>query len=234
MREHSWSDSLIATVVVMLVFVMDSTIAAETTRYPETVQALQQRYADEIIAHQKYGFYAQQAEKENYPNIAHLFRSLAASETVHAHNFRRLLSGLGHEAIPPEIPAFPATTTRQNIRHASTVEANEIDKEYPAILETIRPENHEAAIRNITYAWEAERQHRDLILKIRKVSRKWFGLLAGHIEGIPTRYYVCQICGSTLTELPAEQCPVCKHPASNYSEVPGFPGYPEEEDEYQD
>jgi rubrerythrin len=231
-RNRPESVSAILARLLFIAFITGNAIAAETSQYPETVRALQQRYADEVIAHQKYGFYAQQAEKENYPNIAHLFRSLAASEAVHARNFKRLLSELGHEAITPEIPALPATTTKQNIREASSVEANEIDREYPAILESIRAEHHEAAIRNITYAWEAERQHRDLILKIKKASRKWFGLLAGHIEGEPTRYYVCQICGSTLTELPARQCPICGHAAANYSEVPGFPGSPEEEEEY--
>lgn len=234
MKKSLWPNGAgaVAVRVLLLAFVTGNVIAAEITHYPETVKALQQRYADEIVAHQKYSMYAQQAEKENYPNIAHLFRSLAASEAVHARNFKRLLSGLKHEAITPEIPEFPATNTKQNIRDASSVEASEIDNEYPAILESIRSEDHKEAIQNITYAWEAERQHRDLILKIKKASKRFFGLLAGHIEGIPTRYYVCQICGSTLTELPAKQCPICGHAAAHYSEVPGFPGYPTEEEEY--
>jgi rubrerythrin len=234
MRRCIWKNSVSAVIaqVLLLAFITGNAIAAEITQYPATVKALQQRYADEVVAHQKYSMYAQQAEKEDYPNIAHLFRSLAASEAVHARNFKRLLTELGNEAITPETPEFHSTNTKQNIRDASSVEANEIDREYPAILESIKSENHEEAIQNITYAWEAERQHRDLILKIKKASRRFFGLLAGHIEGIPTRYHVCQICGSTLTELPPRQCPICGHSASSYTEVPGFPGVQEEEDEY--
>lgn len=229
MKVRYWPDRVSAIVLLLLVCIGGNTRADEAVSYPETVKALQERYADEIIAHQKYGHYAQQAEKENYPYTAHLFRSLAASEAVHARNFKRILAELGHKAIAPEIPEFPVTKTKQNIRHASSVEANEIDRKYPAILEAIRSENHEEAIRNITYAWEAERQHRELILKIKKASESWFGLLVGHIEGEPTRYYVCQICGSTLTEPPAKQCPICGHAVSHYTEVPGFPGYPDEE-----
>jgi rubrerythrin len=229
MKMHNWPDSVCAIAVLLLVCISGNTSAAEIVSYPETVKALQERYADEIIAHQKYGRYAQQAEKENYPYTAHLFRSLAASEAVHARNFKRILAELGHKAVAPEIPEFAVTKTKHNIRHASSVEANEIDRKYPDILETISAENHEEAIRNITYAWEAERQHRELILKIKKASESWFGLLVGHIEGDPTRYYVCQICGSTLTELPAKQCPICGHDTSHYSEVPGFPGFPEED-----
>jgi rubrerythrin len=226
------SVSAVVARTLLLAFITGNAIAAEITQYPAIVKALQQRYADEIIAHQKYSMYAQQAEKEDYSNIAHLFRSLAASEAVHARNFKRLILKLGHEPMVPTIPEFPVTTTKQNIRDASSVEANEIDREYPAILESIQSENHGEAIQNITYAWEAERQHRDLILKIKKASKRFFGLLAGHIEGIPARYHVCQICGSTLTELPPGQCPICGHTATRYTEVPGFPGYPEEEDEY--
>jgi predicted amidophosphoribosyltransferase len=43
---------------------------------------------------------------------------------------------------------------------------------------------------------------------------------------------VCQVCGSTLTEIPAS-CPICGEAGSHYVEVPGFPGprQPESEDE---
>ncbi len=197
--------------------------------YVKTITALQQRYMDEIIAHQKYGAYAKQAEKENYPNIAHLFRGLAASEVVHAGNFRKLLVDLCVKVKPPEKLEFNIATTKDNIQHATTVEAEEIDNEYPKILKAIDAEKHQQTILNITYAWKAEKQHRKLILKIKKASKRFFGLVAGRIEGEPNRYYVCNVCGSTLTALPTEHCPICNHSASEYHEVPGFPGIPEEE-----
>lgn len=199
--------------------------------YAKTIVALQQRYIDEVTAHGKYNAYAQRAEQEKYPNIAHLFRGLAASEEVHARNFKRLLSDLGVKAKSPEKFEFDIANTKDNIRHATTVEAEEIDKEYPQILKTIAAEKHEQAILFITYAWKSEAQHRKLILKIKKASRRYFGLLAGRIEGEPNRYYVCQVCGSTLTELPTEHCPICKHSSSEYKEVPGFPGISESQDE---
>lgn len=232
MRAFVCTNRVSFVVRILLIAFITGNAVAEIVQYPDTVAALQHRYSDEIIALKKYSLYAQQAEKENYPNIAHLFRSLAASELVHARNFKKLLSELGHEAITPVTPDVHAASTKKNIREASTVEANEIDKEYPAILESIRSENHKEAIRIISYAWEAERQHRDLILKIKKASRRLFGFLAEHIEGIPTRYHVCQICGSTLTEQPPEQCPICGQSSSNYIEVPGFPGVPQEDDEF--
>jgi rubrerythrin len=191
--------------------------------YPETVKALQERYADEVTAHQKYGAYAEHALEEDYPAIAHLFRALAASEAVHARNFRRILESLGQEALAPVVK-IEVSTTREHLRNAATVEADEIDTEYPKILEAIRGENHAEAIKYITYAWQAEQQHRDLILQIRKAASWFFGMLVSRIEGKPTRYYVCQVCGATTTELPEVQCPICDHPPAEYREVPGFSG----------
>ena len=196
---------------------------ADPNPYPQTLAALQERYADEVVAHRKYGAYAGHAENEGYPAIAHLFRALAASEAVHARNFARLIVELGAEPSVPPLK-FELSTTREHLKQAATVEAAEIDQEYPAILKKIEGENHREAVRFITYAWKAEQQHRDLILKIKKGASWFFGMLVSKIEGSPTRYYVCQICGSTVTELPGSQCPICDHPADEYREVPDFQG----------
>jgi rubrerythrin len=186
--------------------------------YPQTRAALQERYADEIVAHRTYGAYALHAESEGYPAIAHLFRTLAASEAIHAKNFAQLLHELGEKPRAPK-PAIQLSSTREHLKRAATVEAAEIDREYPAILERIKDEAHEQATVFITYAWKAEQQHRDLILKIKKGASWFFGKLVSKIEGNPTRYFVCQVCGSTVTELPGNQCPICDHPPEDYREV---------------
>jgi rubrerythrin len=196
----------------------------EQAQFQKTIEALQQRYADEIIAHLKYNTYVERAEEEEYPNIAHLFRSLAASEAIHARNFKRILNDLGVQVELQEIPEFEGSSTKDNIRDATAVEADEIDREYPSILKTIATENHGEAILFMTYAWESEKQHRDLILKIKRAVKRWFGFLVKRIEAKPTNYYVCNFCGSSVTKLPVDQCPICGQPVSEYEEVPGFPG----------
>ena len=192
-------------------------------QYPKTIEALQFRYADEVLAHRKYNAYVERAEEEDYPRIAHLFRSLAASEGIHARNFKRLLTDLGVEARAPAPQTFEVLSTKENIRDAATVEVEEIDQEYPEIIKMMAPENHGEAILFTTYAWEAEKMHRDLILSIQKASGGWFSFLARRIEGTPRRYYVCKVCGAAVTELPGEVCPICSRPVSEYYEVPGFP-----------
>jgi rubrerythrin len=209
----------------LLMLAATSALVAGSDAYHLTREALGQRYVDEVRAHTKYLSYARQACTEGYPNIAHLFLSLGASEAVHARNFQGLLLELGMKPKTPsmKLGGGAVKTTRENLRHATEVERDEIDKEYPAILEHIRPEGHQAAIDNITYAWEAEKQHRDLIVKIQKAAKGYFELLVGRIEGEPTHYHVCRVCGSTLTELPDKVCPICGQPVKHYREVPPFP-----------
>jgi rubrerythrin len=193
--------------------------AASPTHYPQTIEALQERYADEVRAHQEYGAYARHALQEGHPNIAHLFRTLATSEAVHARNFAELLKELGATPQAPRVDPR-ITSTRDHLQRATEVEADEIDTQYPTILEQVRPEGYEAAIEKITWAWEAEKQHRDLIIKIRDAASIFFGLLVNRIEGEPSHYHVCQVCGSTLDQPPAKGCPICGHPASEYREIP--------------
>ena len=65
---------------------------------PETIAVLQTLYQDEVQASKNYQAYAQKAVSENYPNIARLFVSIAISESIHARNFKDLISDLGQPA----------------------------------------------------------------------------------------------------------------------------------------
>ena len=188
-------------------------------KYPETISVLQNAYAGEIQAHLTYQAYAQKAISENYPNIAHLFVSLAASESIHARNFKQLLSDLKIEMKQAPKLEMKVSTTKENLKNATQVELQEIDQKYPQSIEKIKPDKHDEAIQKITYAWESEKQHRELIKKIESGTGMLFKMLAGIIEKTPNRYFVCQECGSTITELPKDVCPICKSPLSKYKEV---------------
>jgi rubrerythrin len=213
---------VLLTAVFLLLFTGKSTLAENTgdpLQYTLTAEALKARYIDEVNAYNKYNAYATRALSEEYPNIALLFTALATSESIHARNFEALLTKLG--VTPPQVIELrhEVLSTKENLHHATAVEAEEIDNEYPRIIREITPEGHEAAIRNITYAWKAEKQHRDLIKKIQKNVKRWFSLVAKFIEREPAHYYVCDTCGSTLVKLPKNLCPICGGPVSNYREV---------------
>ena len=202
---------------VLIVFIPMALVHAQSN-YPETIAVLQTAYQNEIQAHFAYLAYAEKAVSENYPNIAHLFISLASSEAMHARNFRQCLSDLNIEVREPKTE-IKVSSTKENLKNATQVELQEIDQRYPQFVEKIRSEKHEVAIRNLTYAWESEKQHRALIEKIRSGTGILFGLLASRIEERPFRYFACQTCGSTIRELPKEACPICSVPASQYKEI---------------
>jgi rubrerythrin len=167
-----------------------------------------------------YRAYAQRAIAEKYPNIAKLFATLAASETVHARNSKACLAELdGETQNIPQPQVVTVADTRKNLKFATAVELEEIDKKYPEFMEQIRPENHVPAIQFISYAWESEKQHRELLNKIKSGTDLFFGLLTKRIEGNPYQYFVCQNCGSTLSGIPASAYPICGGPSAAYKEI---------------
>jgi rubrerythrin len=216
---------LIAAVLVLLITGMMSAVYAQPAKaYTNTVVALELRYAEEILAHKKYMAYSKQACTEGYPNIAHLFKALAASEGIHARNFSKLLAKLGGKADASIInDKITVKSTKYNLNNAAKVERDEIDREYPKILEGIRSEKHQQAITAINHAWKAEQQHRDLLIKLQRAGVTWFGVIVDKIEGAASHYHVCQVCGSTLTVKPKDKCPICGSPVSRYKTIAPLP-----------
>lgn len=208
----------ISMVLISFFLFLEPAVKAQS-RYSETILVLQTLYQDEIQAIHNYLAYAEKAAAEKYPNIAKLFRSLAASESVHARNFESLLSTLGEKTknfplVKPEV-----SSTQRHLELSTALEIEEIDKKYPKFIERIKPENYAQAIQYIIYAWKAEKQHRALLKKIRSGTGIFFGLLTKKIEESPSQYFVCQNCGSTLSEIPEVTCPICGGPCSNYQEI---------------
>ena len=187
--------------------------------YSATVQILQSLYKDELQAFHNYRAYARKAESENLPNIAKLFMAFATSESIHARNFKTILSELGAEPQTQLKINVEVSSTKKNLNRATKVELEEIDKKYPQFIDTLRSENHQVAIRFTTYAWESEKQHRDLIKRIKSGTGIFFGLLKKEFKETPTDYFVCQNCGSTLTESPVATCPICGSLAAEYKKI---------------
>ena len=205
--------------VVVVVLTGLPSFALFDNNYPVTTSVINTASQDEARAHQTYIAYSRKAAEENYPGIAKLFIALATSESIHAVNFRRILADIGIAVQKvPEI-TVKVGSTKANLKKATQVELDEIDKKYPGIIEKIKPENHEEAMRFITYAWESEKQHRDFFKKIKTGTGIFFNLLARKIEDTDTDFLVCKNCGSTLTELPRESCPICGKSVALYKKI---------------
>jgi rubrerythrin len=187
--------------------------------YPETTAVLTSVFDGEVRARIGYDACSRQALSEGYPNIAYLFASLSASEAIHADNFRKILSTLGTEVAEPSQEGVVVGKTKENLKTACDRELEEIDRKYPSLLERMKPEGHAETVRFVTYAWEAEKQHRDLLKQILSGTGFFFGTLTRRIEGTPMAFLVCANCGSTVSERPTESCPICGGPAGSYSEL---------------
>ena len=187
--------------------------------YPLTIAALKEVAQDEAQACQTYKAYSQKADEENYPGIARLFTALATSESIHAANFNKILADLGSAPQETAVETVEVGSTRVNLKRATDVELHEIDTKYPSILERLAPEHHEDAMRFITYAWQAEQQHRELIKKIRSGTGFFFFLLARKLKDVKDDFVVCHYCGSTLMEIPPDICPICGKSAVWYKKI---------------
>jgi rubrerythrin len=187
--------------------------------YPQTLSALARAFQRETDAHRRYLEFAGIAAREGFKGIAYMFTAFAASEAVHARNFRRLIVQLGGEADAAPT-AIKRGATKENLIAAIDDEIDSIDNLYPRTLERIRPEGPDEAGRLVRFAWNSERQHRDLIQRIRRYSPLLFEQVAKAIDTKTGLYFVCRTCGSTLNSVPSPSCPVCASAPEQYEQVP--------------
>jgi len=179
------------------------------TNYRETISVLQELYRAEVTASKTYAAFAQKALEEKYYSVARLFSSLSESESIHA---------MGVELEYPTKINTKVSDTKSNLKWALKVELSEIDMNYPKLIKRIKPEGYERALEDITYAWEAEMQHRDLIKKMKSALWLFFGKIVDKLKEAHG-YHVCQRCGSTVFKLPKKSCVICGSPVSMYKQI---------------
>lgn len=193
--------------------------SARAASYPTTIQAMTAARDTEASVYYHYAEFGRQAQREGYRGVAYLFAAVAASEMVHATNFARVLARLGADVPPAPKPVVKNGTTKENLMRAASGELHSIDSFYPKLLERITPEGFDDAITSVRWAWESEKQHRDKMQQILRWSPTFFARVARTIDEKTGRYFVCGICGSTTHAVPADRCPICGEPPSNYREI---------------
>mgnify|MGYP000527651260 CR=1 FL=1 len=170
-------------------------------------------FAGESQARNRYSFFASQAKKEGYEQIAAIFLETAENEREHAKRLFKFLRG-GEVKIEAAFPAGVIGTTEQNLEAAAEGELFEHSQMYPEFARVAEEEGFKEiadVFRAIAVAErEHERRYRALLKDIRegKVFRK----------DQPVKW-CCRNCGYVHegTEAP-ERCPSCDHPRA-YFEV---------------
>jgi rubrerythrin len=108
-----------------------------------TEENLRMAFAGKSQAHMRYQIFADKAEKDNYPNIARLFRAIAYAERVHATNHFKALGDLDGSA--------------DNLEAAIGGETFEVQEMYPAYDAVAKLQGEREAERSVNFALEAEK-----------------------------------------------------------------------------
>ena len=163
-----------------------------------TQENLQAAFAGESQANRTYLAFAAKAEAEGYPQIARLFRAVAAAETVHAHAHLRALGGIKN--------------TQENLQAAMDGESYEFQKMYPMFIKEAEAEGNRAALVSFRNANAVEETHYHLY-------RQALETLAGGKDLPTASVHVCDVCGHTVMGEAPDKCPVCGAARTKFKEV---------------
>ncbi|MES2221833.1 MAG: rubrerythrin family protein [Acidobacteriota bacterium] len=176
-----------------------------------TLQNMQTAFNGESNAHMRYLAFAEQADHENYGEVASLFRAAARAEAVHASNHAAVIKGMG--ANPQAKLDLPKVrSTQENLEAAIQGETYERDIMYPNFLQQATLDGNEVAVRSLELAKTAEAEHAKLYTQaLQNLSR---------LKGSQSRaFYVCPTCGYTVMEMEFTNCTSCFTPREDFEKV---------------
>ena len=177
----------------------------------ETEKNLLKSFAGESQARNRYTYFASQARKEGFEQIAAIFEETANNEKEHAKVFFKFLEG-GDTEIQASYPAGKIGTTEENLLAAANGEKMEWGSIYPEFEKVARAEGFLAVAKAFKEIGEVEEKHEKRYRKLlenvkgKKVFKK------------PTVVkWICRNCGYVHEGKDApDSCPACSHPQSYY------------------
>lgn len=177
----------------------------------QTEKNLLAAFAGESQARNRYTYFASQAKKEGYEQIAAVFEETANQEKEHAKRFFQMLQG-GDVEIVASYPAGVIGSTLENLRAAAAGEGHEWGVLYPEFAAKAREEGFEGIAKLFENVAVAEQFH-----------GKRYTAFADNLEAgkvfkreAPTQWR-CRNCGYVHegTEAP-KACPACAHPQAHF------------------
>lgn len=166
----------------------------------KTLAALLETFSEEAKAYRRYLLFAEQALRENRPNLAKLFRAAADSEFHHSRNMLLAAGGIG---------ASP-----ENIDTSIRLEGAEWRETYPALLARSEDMPSRRVGNSYETAIHAEKTHHQLFTRAKAA------LTSGHSDIAPKNYFTCMRCGYTHEgDQPPALCPACGTDNFRFAEV---------------
>lgn len=161
----------------------------------KTEKNLQDAFAGESMARNKYTFFAAVAKKEGFEQIAAIFQETADQEKTHAKLHFKLLQGIGD--------------TQANLTAAAAGETHEWTSMYPTMAKEAREEGFDDVARHFENVGKIELTHKQRYEKLlANLGKKEVFARPGQKV-----VWVCRECGFSVTaEQAPGKCPVCSHP----------------------
>jgi rubrerythrin len=130
-----------------------------------TVENLEKARLIEVNAYNKYTKFAEQADKEGYPLVTKLFRSVAFSELMHSRNHGAAIEGLGGRLEPFALKAVTLGSTKENLENAAKEEQKDDIAMYAAFMLQADKDGLRDAKTSFKFASDSEQQHKQLLEK---------------------------------------------------------------------
>ena len=177
----------------------------------QTEKNLLTAFAGESQARNRYTYFASQARKEGYEQIAAIFEETANQEKEHAKREFKFLQG-GEVEIAAAFPAGVIGSTSENLKAAAAGENYETTEMYPGFAKAAEEEGFTEIAQVFRDIAVAEARHRDRYLALEK------NIAEGKVFKREKSFrWVCRNCGYVHegTEAP-DICPACAHPQAHY------------------
>jgi len=184
---------------------------AATVKGTRTEKNLLAAFAGESQARNRYTYFASQARKDGFEQIAAIFEETAGQEKEHAKRLFKFLEG-GEVEVRASFPAGTIASTVENLRAAAAGEHYEQTEMYPEFAKVARDEKLDAIADVFMNIAVAERFH-----------EKRYVALASNIEKdrvfkrAGKVVWRCRNCGYLHEGAEAPQlCPACAHPMAHF------------------
>jgi rubrerythrin len=163
-------------------------------------------FAGESQARNRYTYFASQAKKEGYEQIAAIFLDTADNEKEHAKVFFKLLEG-GELEITSAFPAGVIGDTKANLKEAADGEKFENTKMYPGFAAIAKAEGFDDIADTFNRISTVEKGHENRYRALLKNVEE-----EAVFKRNETAIWRCRNCGYLHEGIDApEECPACKH-----------------------
>ncbi len=177
----------------------------------QTEKNLLTSFAGESQARNRYTYFASQAKKEGFVQIADIFAETADQEKEHAKRFFKFLEG-GEVMVEGAFPAGTVGNTVDNLKAAAAGENYEHTEMYPGFAKVAEEEGFREVAAVFKAISVAEKQHEKRYLDLAA------NIEAGKVfEREAPEVWRCRNCGYLYEGTKAPQlCPACAHPQAHF------------------